>query len=317
MLVAVPMAARADGEPVDANNPLYVGVDATAVADVASTSYVKGAYNDAVGKINKVANLKQDKLMNNAASPAAITEAVQTSIRATGTASDTALATEKAVRDAIDSTAGAVGDLSTLAGDYGTGDTGNTAPATVVAALDGIDDRVDTLETTMGTGSLTGFESGTDTVIEALNELESTKQDKTDSTVSSAGNYLTTGTGVGANLQALDTAVGKLSADGNYTAVANSAAQNIAALDTQVKANADAIDDLEADMGDMSTLTGFGQNTDTVAEALNELKSDVGTAKYVTVHTVWNTNTTASADVLTTTAPAQQGGGQQEQGGGE
>ena len=123
---------------------------------------------------------------------------------------------------------------------------------------------------------------------------------------------MTTGTGVGANLEALDTAVGKLSADGNYTAVANSAAQNIAALDTQVKANADDIDALEADMGDMSTLSGFGQNTDTVAEALNELKTDVGTAKYVTVHTVWNTNTTASADVLTTTAPApaQQGGGE-------
>ena len=55
MLVAAPFAAMATGEPMDAGTAPFAGVDATAVADVASTSYVKGAYNDVVGKINKVA----------------------------------------------------------------------------------------------------------------------------------------------------------------------------------------------------------------------------------------------------------------------
>lgn len=64
-------------------------------------------------------------------------------------------------------------------------------------------------------GNDTNFGENTDTVVEALNDLDdalNTKQDKTDSTISaaqaSAGNHLTEGSGVAGNLVALDSALG-------------------------------------------------------------------------------------------------------------
>ena len=57
----------------------------------------------------------------------------------------------------------------------------------------------------------TNFGNNTDTVVEALNDLDTAlnaKQDKSNSQVTTAGNHLTTGYGVGANLEALDSALG-------------------------------------------------------------------------------------------------------------
>lgn len=62
---------------------------------VAATSYVQGAYNALAGS-------KQDKLQNNAGTPADINASVLTSVRAASNASDTNLVTEKAVAGAIE-----------------------------------------------------------------------------------------------------------------------------------------------------------------------------------------------------------------------
>lgn len=271
MLVASPMVASAATAPVNyTDGQAVTKPTVTAVGDVASTSYVKGAYNELVEAINGLDSDKQDNLMNNAASPAAISSTVKTSVGATGSAVDTALVTEKAVRDAIDaSSAGSIGDLSTLAGDFGTGDTGNTAPATVVAALDGLDDRVDSLETTVGTTALdnTGNLAAT-TVTAAINELETEKLQASLADVASAGTYIAAGTGVAANLGALDTQV-KANADDiadiidGTTAVAyDNTTSGLTATDVQA-----AIDEIAATANDAQTAQEVEDAIDAAAGA--------------------------------------------------
>ena len=125
---------------------------------------------------------------------------------------------------------------------------------------------------------------------DAISGLGNTYQAKSDSTAT-AGNYVTAGTGVGANLNALDTQVkanadaiaGKqdaskstVAANGNYIVAGDGVATNLGNLDTQVKANADAI----ATAG----------------------------AKQVEVYTTWNTTATGKANALVD-PDAQQGGG--------
>ena len=85
----------------------------TTNTNVATTSYVKGAYNamasavnTAIGQANTDIAAKQNQLKNDAGTPANIADTVKTSVATTG-ASDTVLVTEKAVRDAIDAAQGA------------------------------------------------------------------------------------------------------------------------------------------------------------------------------------------------------------------
>ena len=113
VLVGLPMMAHATISTIsDAGT-------ATANTNVATTSYVKGAYNamasavnTAIGQANTDIAAKQAQLVNNAETPANISNTVKTTVgAATGqnAASDEALVTEKAVRDAIDTaTTGAV-----------------------------------------------------------------------------------------------------------------------------------------------------------------------------------------------------------------
>lgn len=96
-----PLMARAD------NVNLFtapIGV----TTDVATTSYVKGAYNELGGVINT----KQNQLMNS--SELSLSDTVLTSVRGSEEASDRHLVTEKAVADAV---AGAIGaqDFSSYA----------------------------------------------------------------------------------------------------------------------------------------------------------------------------------------------------------
>lgn len=106
VLVGLPVAARADITPITLlGNPAGTVASNT---NVATTSYVKGAYNDLAGHINtNVAAInanttaiagKQAQLTNGTAN---VSATVATSVRAAGTADDATLVTEKAVRDAI------------------------------------------------------------------------------------------------------------------------------------------------------------------------------------------------------------------------
>ena len=119
MLAVMPMMAHAAGiAPTAAttSSDPYLGVNVatTDQGHIASTAYVKGAYNAAIGAVNDLSTKKQDNLKNSAEGHAAITGFVQTSVRANGTADDTSLVTEKAVRDAIDAVSSSV---SASAGD--------------------------------------------------------------------------------------------------------------------------------------------------------------------------------------------------------
>lgn len=118
LLAVTPMLANAAGETptaattTGAGSEPYLGVAITdgEGAHVASTKYVKGAYNAAIGAVNAVSAAKQNKLMNGSGEGAvAIDSVVKTSIAA-GTqeapTSNTALVTEKAVRDAITNAGG-------------------------------------------------------------------------------------------------------------------------------------------------------------------------------------------------------------------
>lgn len=91
--------------------------------DVATTSYVKGAYNELGGVINT----KQNQLMNS--SELSLSDTVLTSVRGSEEASDRHLVTEKAVADAV---AGAIGaqDFSSYATKTGVAATVNAATAT-------------------------------------------------------------------------------------------------------------------------------------------------------------------------------------------
>ena len=110
MLVVAPFAANATlpatyATDDDANNAASAPT-LTATQDVASTSYVKGAYNSAIGYINELNTAvggKQAQLTNGTNNVGAT---VATSVRASGTADDVTLVTEKAVRDAITNAGG-------------------------------------------------------------------------------------------------------------------------------------------------------------------------------------------------------------------
>ena len=88
VLAVSPLMAKADNI-----TPLVFG----ATTDVATTSYVMGAYN----ALGEVINTKQNQLVNDALVPANISDTVLTTVRAANVASDTNLVTEKAVASAV------------------------------------------------------------------------------------------------------------------------------------------------------------------------------------------------------------------------
>ena len=88
----------------------------------------------------------------------------------------------------------------------------SSAASEVADAVGDMDDLGDTENS--------NITSGTDNLVDAVNDLDAalnTKQNVSDSSVTNAGNHLTAGNGVGANLEALDTALGTVeSAVGSY-----------------------------------------------------------------------------------------------------
>ncbi len=131
LLAVSPMLANAEGVPptaatsVAASNNPFVGTssDANDQSHIASTAYVKGAYNAAIGAVNT--RLQTDDTQN----PVNIDQTVKSTVGAAGSTSTTALVTESAVRTAI-------GDAITAAGGQ-TAQEVNTAILTKLAAADG------------------------------------------------------------------------------------------------------------------------------------------------------------------------------------
>jgi len=156
MLVAFPMVAGATGPTAaGTTDSPFSGVDVP-VADqghIASTAYVKGAYNAALGAVN-------ERLQNDANTPVNIDKSVRTVLRTNATgqgenqASDTALVTEKAIAVALTnvtngaSTSAGAGIDKSAAGEFSVDlatdsglvipDTGNDAGKLMVNTGDGI-----------------------------------------------------------------------------------------------------------------------------------------------------------------------------------
>ena len=128
-----PTTASVQGSAsVSANAPKYDlnTITATDQEHIASAAYVKGAHNSAISAINYLEGSKQAQLVNDAASPANVSNTVKTILGTTSTASDTALASELAVATALS------GKQATLSSTNVT-TSGTGAVVTAVSASDG------------------------------------------------------------------------------------------------------------------------------------------------------------------------------------
>lgn len=215
-----------------------------------------------------------------------------------GTASASAVTFNVASKDYVDNLVGANGSITQAVSGlneevYGdpTDDTDN-----------GLVGDVAGLQNTVGDGQLAnGFSSGVNDLTEAVNDLQSTKQDKSDSNVTTAGRYISTGTGVATNLGALDTAISGVSnivsgdpTDNTDNGLVGRVTQlesdvsnlptssTVSALDTAVNGdpndpnNNGLVGDvatLKNTVGDGQLASGFSTGVDDLTEAVNDLQS--------------------------------------------
>ena len=301
-LAVLPVAANA-ARTVTAQDNVTAGAEANAMA---TASYVQGAYNAANSQINA---LISDTAV------AEKQEGVYAAIHAGDKVSENLIALDNAVAGLTGNGENSVENkIKTEAedADYTNTTSGLTAD-TIGEAIDEVEGRVDTLETKMGSTSLSGVTGLTATTATgAIVELQNDKQEKSDSQVTNAGNYLTTGYGVGANLQALDTAVGKVGTGTHNTGIAagNSVAANIEALDT-------AIGSINSASGALSQNGNYITTTNTVAQNLGALdtqvkanEDDIDTIynKQIPIVSNWSTNAVTNTRISQLTdyvAPAQ------------
>ena len=328
LMIGLPTLAHATA----AQSPADVTVDTT--KHVAATSFVQGAYNalagvarDHAAKIdaNETAIAgKQAQLKNNAGTPANISDTVATSVRATGTADDTTLVTEKAVRDAItnaggqtaqqvedaiDAAAGAgiatdgSGKLSVdLTTNGGLELTGNGDAATVGVKVDGTHVVKD------ASGNVTLSQTDIDNLTAASTALQSddlagyaTETYVGTAISNAASNYATAAQGALADSAVQSVAEGStngtVSVDGTDVAVHGlGSAAYTASSDYATAAQGTKADNAEALLGN----TAMGTTATTVTGAIKELKdaSTAQSAKQVEVYTTWNDTTTGKADAL-------------------
>lgn len=283
-LAILPMAANAT--PTIGTIPAEP-VDATANTNVASTSFVRGAYNAAVA----VANAENARAVG-----------VEGNLGNLNTTDKTSL----------------VGAINSLAG--------ATVKGVKVNGTGLTPDSEGKVNVTVAEGATNGTVAvnGTDVAVHGLkgaayldaNQI-ATQAGTYDDTTSQIGQTTIQGA-----IQALDSTVDGLTtgttvSDGNYIRAANTVAGNLGALDTQVKTNADNITTLNS----ADTVAGSVANTvkttaanatydnttsgltgDTLQEAIDEVAASVATqgAKVLKVYTTWNTNDNQE---VTLTAP--------------
>lgn len=322
MLVATPMIASAATVPVAYVGGATVGQNGqlsavTASADVASTSYVKGAYNELAQAINEV---NANALTLSTAETGTYTNTDSGLTSTTIGAAITELGTSK--QDKIDSSHTLDADLvddSTSTNKFVTAaDKTKWNDAVQNVKVNGTaltEDSSGDVNLTVATGTTAGTiaVNGTDVAVKDVLTTDSTLD----------GSKLTAGTvaetalaqGVQDKLAAASSALQESDLDDTTIEVDETSNK------VQVKAGSIGTTQLDsgvvASLGkadtalqDDSALNGANLTAGTVAEtALNSaLATKINNAaadKYVTVHTTWgNDSATTSANVLTTTAPA-------------
>ena len=308
VLVGLPMIAHATVS--DISNAGTV----TANDHVATTSYVKGAYNamasavnTAIGQINTDIGTKQAQLKNNAGTPANISETVKTMVgAATGdnAASDTALVTEKAVRTAID----AAKSSTTYTAGSGVAISNNEISASGIttsniAADAGIvkTQLASDVQTSLGLANSALQASNLDDV--------TIEKDATNGVQVKAGSIGTTqlSSGVNASLGLADSALqsgdivegstnGTIAVDGTDVAV-----HGLGSAAYTASTAYDAAGTAAGLTGTLSNLTTAEQGN--LVGAINEVNS-----KVLTVYTTWNDETSTGQDTVALTAPVVQSG---------
>jgi hypothetical protein len=314
MLVAAPFAARAEGEPMDAGTAPFAGVDATAVADVASTSYVKGAYNDVIGKINKVATTaaagqtaqQVEDAIDGAAGAGIATDGsghLSVDLTSNGGLEFTGTGDAQTVGVKVDGTH-VIKDSTTGAVTLSTTDIANLTAASTALQANEI-----TTGSTAGTISVDGTDVAVKDVLTTASTLDGSKL--------SAGTVAETALAqaVQDKLAAADSALQDSDLDGTTIEVdgtSNKVQVKAGSIGTTQLASGVVTSLGKADtaLQNDSALNGANLTAGTVAEtaldsATQTKLNNAAAAKYVTVHTTWGSDsTTASANVLTTTAPA-------------
>ena len=319
MLVASPMVASAATVPVayvgnatvDQNGQLSAP---TASADVASTSYVKGAYNELAQAINTV---NSNALTLSTAETGTYTNTGSGLTSTTIGAAITELGTSK--QDKIDSSHKLDADLvddSTSTNKFVTAAektaianaitkdvndlTNYTTTTDMNTALDGKQDTIDS--THKVSADLIDDSTSTNKFVTAAEKTAIANAITKD--VNDLTNYTTT-TDMNTALATKQDASKSTVATGtyNYITQGDGVATNLVNLDTAAKNAKDAADTAESHIG---TLSGLSTTAKTdVVSAINEVAATAAADKYVTVHTTWgNDSATTSANVLTTTAPA-------------
>ena len=304
VLVGLPVADRADITPITLlGNPAGTVASNT---NVATTSYVKGAYNDLAGHINTNVTAinanttaiagKQDQLVNDAGTPADISNTVATTVRAAGSADDETLVTEAAVRAAIDASGSTVKGVQVNGSDLTPDANGKVNVTVATGTGDGTIAVNGTDVSVAGLGSAayedtTAFDAaGTaEGLVGDLTTLTTT--DKTD--VVSAINEVAAGAAAGATaLQAADITTGAT----NGTIAVDGTDVAVYGLGSAAFVNTGAL----ADTAGTYDNTGSGLTATTIQDAIDEVATavDGATNKQVEVYTTWNTTTTGKADAL-------------------
>lgn len=220
MLAVSPMMAMAEAPEggvavgsatIAAEGPYYETVTATATADIASTSYVKGAYNDAIKAVNKTYNTLKDvddsltsrlnTIQSNADTSGSIEYAVKhgaanadydnsTTIKGAIDALDGRLDSAEAFMSNVDSAISSAVKTGAAGADYDNSESELSA-TTIQGAIDELDGRLDSAETHIGTmASLTTTEKGN--LVGAINEVNSAVEGL-DTALNSAQNDIKTG----------------------------------------------------------------------------------------------------------------------------
>ncbi len=292
-LAVLPVAANADaGDQVAKINAAAV----TATEAIATTSYVKGAHKDLADKIDAFID------STSIATPGNYIDSGKDVAHNLVELDTQAKANADAIAGWTSGNNSITNQIQTQAQNANFTATSEMTANTIAGAINELDGEVDTLQGQMGDTALANtFDSAT-TVTAAVNELESDKQEKSDSQVTTAGNYLTTGYGVGANLQALDTAVGKVGTGTHNTGIdaENSVAANLEALDTAIGNINTASGSLAADGHYIQRANSVSQNLSALDGQVYTNTGDISTInnKAIVVSTTWgNDSVTAQKKI--------------------
>ncbi len=289
-LAILPMAANA--APSYADTIPAEPVDATANTNVASTSFVRGAYNAAIA----VANKENQRALAAEGNLQALTTTEKGSLvgainELAGTAGG-AIQEVQVNGNALTETNGAVNVTVAEGSTNGT------------LAVNGSDVEVhglkgaayldaDEIATQTGTYNDTTSQLGATTIQGAIEALDSTVDGLTTGTTVNDGNYIRAANTVADNLSALDTQVGS-----NTT--------NITTLNSGASVSGSVANTVKTTAANGDFTSNQGLTSSSLGAAIDEVAASVASqsAKVLKVYTTWNTDTNQEV-TLTNPTPAQ------------